>query len=115
MVKIRLQRHGKKRKPFYHIVVANSRSPRDGKFIEKLGTYNPILNPAKIVLNITRSLVWLKNGAQPTNTARSILSHQGVFYKKHLIEGKLKNNITEEEIEKKFNTWLKIKQKKVFM
>lgn len=111
MVKIRLQRHGKKGKPFYHIVVANSKSPRDGKFIEKLGTYNPILHPAKIVLNINRSLVWLKNGAQPTNTARSILSHEGVFYKKHLIEGLYKKKITEEELEQKFNLWLKIKNK----
>lgn len=112
MVKIRLQRHGKKRKPFYHIVVANSKSPRDGKFIEKLGTYNPILNPAKIILNVDRSILWLKNGAQPTNTARSILSHQGVFYKKYLIKGFIKKIITEEEIEKKFHSWLEIKKNK---
>lgn len=111
MVKIRLQRHGKKRKPFYHIVVADAKSPRDGKFIEKLGTYNPIFNPAKIVLNINRSLLWLKYGAQPTNTARSILSNEGVFYKKHLIEGYAKKKLTKEQIEQKFNLWLQVKKK----
>ena len=86
-VKIRLQRHGSKKRPFYFIVVANSTSPRDGKFIEKLGTYNPLTTPAGVRLNRERSLHWLQNGAQPTNTCRRILSFKGVLYLKHLMRG----------------------------
>ena len=86
-VKIRLARHGKKGYAFYHIVVADSRAPRDGKFIEKLGTYNPNTNPATIDLNFEQALGWLMKGAQPTDTARAILSYKGVLYKKHLLGG----------------------------
>ena len=84
-VKIRLARHGKKGYAFYHIVVADSRAPRDGKFIEKIGTYNPNTNPASIELNFDKALAWLNNGAQPTDTARAILSYKGVLMKKHLL------------------------------
>lgn len=111
MIKIRLQRNGKKSKPFYHIVVADVNAPRDGRFIEKLGTYNPIVSPSKIKLNIDRCLLWLKNGAHPTHTARSILSYKGVLYKKHLKSGVLKGIITEEEMEIKFNNWIDSKNK----
>ena len=85
--KIRLQRHGKKRRPFYHIVIADSRAKRDGKFIEKIGTYNPNTKPATIDLNFDSALSWLQKGAIPTDTARAILSHKGVLYKKHLLDG----------------------------
>ena len=82
--RIRLQRHGKKNQPFYHIVVADGRAPRDGKFVEKIGTYNPMTNPAQIVLDTDRAVTWLKNGAQPSDTARRILSYKGVLLKRHL-------------------------------
>lgn len=104
-VKIRLARHGKKGYAFYHIVVADSRSPRDGKFIEKLGTYNPNTHPATTVLNFESSLKWLTNGAQPTDTARNILSREGVFMKKHLIEGAKKGAFTPEVAEERFAKW----------
>ena len=94
-VKIRLARHGKKAAPFYHIVAADSRAPRDGKFIEKLGTYNPITNPATIELNFERALDWLMKGAQPTDTCRAILSYKGVLYKKHLLGGVAKGAFSE--------------------
>jgi small subunit ribosomal protein S16 len=112
-VKIRLARHGKKGYPFYHIVVANSRSPRDGRFIEKLGTYNPNTNPATIVLNSDRALYWLGVGACPTDTCRVILSHKGVLLKKHLLEGVKKGALTEENAETKFNAWFEEKESKV--
>ena len=112
-VKIRLQRHGKKGKPFYWIVAANSRSKRDGKFLEKLGTYNPISNPAQIELNVDAAVKWLKNGAQPTDTARRILSYKGVLLKHHLLGGVAKGALTEEQAEAKFNAWLEAKNNKV--
>ena len=112
-VKIRLQRHGKKGKPFYWIVAANSRSKRDGNFLEKLGTYNPISNPAQIELNVDAAVQWLKNGAQPTDTARRILSYKGVLLKHHLLGGVAKGALTEEQAEAKFNAWLEAKNNKV--
>lgn len=112
-VKIRLQRHGKKGKPFFHIVVADSRARRDGKFIEKLGTYNPITNPATIDLNVDSAVKWLNNGAQPTDTARAILSYKGALYKKHLQGGVAKGAFDEAEAEKRFNTWVEAKEAKV--
>lgn len=111
--KIRLQRHGKKGKPFYHIVIADSRAPRDGKFIEKVGTYNPNTNPATIDLEFDRALHWLQVGAQPTDTARAILSYRGILYKNHLINGVKKGALTEADVEKKFEAWLKEKEGKV--
>ena len=112
-VKIRLQRHGKKGKPFYWIVAANSRAKRDGKFLDKLGTYNPISNPAQIELNVDAAVQWLKNGAQPTDTARRILSYKGVLLKHHLLGGVAKGALTEEQAEAKFNAWLEAKNNKV--
>lgn len=112
-VKIRLQRHGKKGKPFYHIVVADSRSRRDGRFIEKLGTYNPITNPATIDLDVDSAVKWLNNGAQPTDTARAILSYKGALYKKHLMGGVAKGAFNEAEAEKRFNAWLENKEKQI--
>ena len=111
--KIRLQRHGKKGQPFYHIVVADSRSPRDGKFIEKLGTYNPLTNPAQINIKFDRALYWYSVGAQPTDTARSLLSKTGVMMKYHLMRGVQKGAMTEEQAEVKFQTWMKEKEAKV--
>jgi len=104
-VKIRLTRHGKKGHAFYHIVVADSRSPRDGRFIESIGTYNPNTNPATIELDFDRALTWLHNGAQPSDTCRSLLSFKGVMMKKHLLEGVKKGAFTEEVAEQKFNNW----------
>jgi small subunit ribosomal protein S16 len=112
-VKIRLQRHGKKGKPFFHIVVADARARRDGRFIEKLGTYNPITNPATIDLNVDSAVKWLNNGAQPTDTARAILSYKGVLYKKHLQGGVAKGAFDEAEAEKRFGAWLESKEQKV--
>lgn len=112
-VKIRLQRHGKKGKPFYWIVAADVRSKRDGRYLEKLGTYNPNTNPATIDLNIDGSVQWLDNGAQPTETARRILSYTGVLLKHHLKGGVRKGALTEEQAEKKFNDWLEAKEQKV--
>ncbi len=111
--KIRLQRHGKKGQPFYHIVVADGRAPRDGKFIEKIGTYNPLTKPADIVLNFDSALQWLQNGAQPTDTVRSILSFKGVMYKHHLLKGVRKGAFTELEAEAKFNKWMSEKTAKI--
>jgi len=105
-VKIRLQRHGKKGKPFYWIVAADARSKRDGKFLEKLGTYNPNTNPATIDLDVDGSVKWLQNGAQPTDTARALLSYKGVLLKHHLAGGVRKGAFSEEEAEKKFQAWL---------
>ena len=112
-VKIRLARHGKKGYAFYHIVAADSRAPRDGKFIEKLGTYNPNTNPATIDLKFDRALDWLLKGAQPTDTCRAILSYKGVMYKKHLLGGVAKGAFTEAEAEAKFNKWADEKQGKI--
>src|SRR5690606_29550274 len=109
-VKIRLQRHGKKGKPFYWVVAADSRSKRDGKFLEKLGVYNPNTNPATIELNVDNSVKWLQNGAQPTDTARAILSYKGVLLKHHLLGGVRKGALTEEQVEERFNAWLSEKE-----
>ena len=103
--KIRLQRHGKKGKPFYYIVVADSRAPRDGRFIERLGSYNPNTYPATIDINFDKTLDWVNKGAQPTDTCRAILSFQGVLYKKHLEGGVNKGAFTAEEAEAKFSQW----------
>lgn len=112
-VKIRLQRHGKKGKPFYWIVAADARSKRDGRYLEKLGTYNPNTNPASIDLNIDASVTWLDHGAQPTETARRILSYKGVLMKHHLKGGVRKGALTEEQAEKKFQEWMDEKAQKV--
>ena len=112
-VKLRLQRHGKKGKPFYWIVAADSRSKRDGRFLEKLGSYNPNVNPAQIEINIDSALRWLENGAQPTDTTRAILSHEGVLLKKHLAGGVRKGAFTEEQAEEKFQAWKTEKLSKI--
>jgi small subunit ribosomal protein S16 len=112
-VKIRLQRHGKKGKPFFWIVAADSRAKRDGRFLEKLGTYNPNTNPATIDLNVDHSVQWLQNGAQPTDTARAILSYKGVLLKKHLLEGVKKGALTQEQAEEKFSSWVSEKEQAV--
>lgn len=112
-VKIRLQRHGKKDSAFYHVVVADGRAPRDGKFIEKLGVYNPNSNPATIDINFDSTLSWLMKGAQPTDTCRAILSYKGVMLKKHLLEGVKKGALTEAQVEQKFNNWLDEKNGKI--
>ncbi len=104
--RIRLQRHGKKNQPFYHIVVADGRAPRDGKFIEKLGTYNPLTNPATIDLNFDRAVEWVKNGAQPSDTARRILSYKGVLLRRHLQIGVEKGAISQEQADVRFNEWM---------
>src|SRR5690606_6144963 len=104
--KIRLQRHGRKGKAFFHIVIADSRAKRDGRFIEKIGTYNPITNPAQIELNLDRAVHWLQVGAEPTNNERNILSYKGALMKKHLLGGVAKGAFTEEEAEKRFAAWL---------
>ena len=111
--KIRLQRHGRKGYPFYHIVIADSRAPRDGKFIERIGSYNPNTNPATINLDFERALYWLQTGAQPTDTTRNILSAQGVLMKKHLLGGVKKGAFSLEEAETRFQAWLKNKQNAV--
>ena len=111
--KIRLQRHGKKGKPFYYIVVADARAPRDGRFIERLGSYNPNTNPATIDINFDKTLDWVNNGAQPTDTCRAILSYKGVLYKKHLQGGAKKGALTEEQVETKFQEWLEQKDGKI--
>ena len=103
--KIRLQRHGRKGYAFYHIVIADSRAPRDGKFIERIGSYNPNTNPATIDLNFEKALYWLQVGAQPTDTTRNILSEEGVLLKKHLLGGVKKGAFNEAEAEKKFQAW----------
>ena len=110
--KMRLQRHGKKGQPFYHIVIADARAPRDGRFIEKIGTYNPVAQPAQINLNFDKALDWLNKGAQPTDTVRSILSQKGVLLKKHLLVGVKKGAMTAEQAEVKFQNWMKEKEAK---
>ncbi len=111
--KIRLQRFGKKGKPFYHVVVADARAPRDGKFIERLGSYNPNTNPATIDINFDKALDWVNKGAQPTDTCRAILSYKGVMYKKHLEGGVKKGALTAEQAETKFAEWLQSKEGKI--
>ena len=112
-VKIRLQRHGKKGKPFYWIVAADARAKRDGRYLQKLGTYNPNVNPASINLNVDDAVKWIQFGAQPTNTAKTILSHEGVLLKNHLLNGVKKGAFSEEVAEEKFQAWLSEKQSSV--
>ena len=112
-VKIRLQRHGKKGKPFYWIVSADARAKRDGKYLEKLGTYNPNTNPATIELNLDSAVKWLHNGAQPTDTAKAILSYKGAMLKHHLDGGVRKGALTQEQADAKLATWLEAKAGKV--
>ncbi|MCL4127447.1 UNVERIFIED_CONTAM: hypothetical protein GTU68_008819 [Idotea baltica] len=108
-VKIRLQRHGKKGKPFYWIVAADARAKRDGKYLEKLGIYNPNTNPATVELNVDGAVTWLQNGAQPTDTAKTLLSYKGALLKNHLVGGVRKGALTEEQAEAKFTAWLEEK------
>ncbi len=111
--KIRLQRHGRKQRPFYHIVIADARAPRDGKFIEKIGVYNPMTSPATIELNREKAFEWLMVGAQPTNTARAILRFKGVYYKKHLQRGVSKGSLSQEEADSKYQNWIAEKDAKI--
>ncbi|HNX57078.1 MAG TPA: 30S ribosomal protein S16 [Prolixibacteraceae bacterium] len=111
--KMRLQRHGRKRFAYYHIVIADSRAPRDGRNIERIGSYNPNTNPATIDLDFDKAIDWLIKGAQPTDTVRAILSYKGVLYKKHLLGGVAKGAFTAEEAEAKFEAWSAEKAKKV--
>ncbi len=111
--RIRLQRHGKKGKAFFHIVAADARAKRDGKFIEKLGVYNPNTNPATIEIDFDRTLNWVQVGAEMTDTARAILSYKGVLYKNHLLNGIKKGALTEAQVEEKFSKWLEEKEAKV--
>ena len=111
--KIRLQRHGRKGYAFFHIVAADSRAPRDGKFIEKLGVYNPNTNPATIEIDFDGAVKWLENGAQPTDTCRAILSYKGVLYRKHLNGGVKKGAFTQEEADARFEKWINEKTAKV--
>lgn len=112
-VKLRLQRHGKKGKPFFHIVAADSRSPRDGKFIERIGSYNPNTNPASIQLDNDRAVTWIKNGAQPTDTVRAMLSYTGVLYRLHLDKGVAKGAFSQEEADKRYEAWVQEKAAKI--
>ncbi len=111
--KIRLQRQGKKGQPFYHLVVADGRAPRDGKFIERIGTYNPMTHPSTIVVNFERALYWVGVGAQPSDTARSILSKKGVMLMHHLLKGVKKGAFTEEQAHEKLQNWIKEKEAKL--
>lgn len=111
--KIRLQRHGKKGKAFFHIVAADSRAKRDGRFIEKIGTYNPHTNPATVEINFDAALNWLQVGAELTDTARALLSYKGVLYKNHLLNGVKKGALTEAQVEEKFSKWLEEKEGKI--
>ncbi len=112
-VKIRLARKGRKKVAYYHIVVADSRSPRDGRYIEKIGTYNPVTNPATIEIDFDKALGWLQNGALPTETCRAILSYKGVLMKKHLLEGIKKGAFDEAEATRRFEEWMKQKEAKI--
>lgn len=112
-VKLRLTRKGRKKRPFYHIVAADERAPRDGRFIEKLGVYNPTTDPATIDVNFDKAIDWLQKGAIPTDTVRAILSYKGVMYKNHLLKGAKKGAFPEEEVETRFNAWLEEKESKI--
>ena len=111
--KIRLQRHGRRKRPFYHVVVADARAPRDGKFIEKLGTYNPMTKPATIEIDRERAFDWLMKGAQPTDTVRAMLRFKGVMYRKHLMRGVAKGAITQEQADEKYQAWIVEKEAKI--
>ena len=112
-VKIRLTRQGRKKQPFYHIIVADSRSPRDGKFIERIGSYNPMTVPATIDIDVDKAYDWLTKGAQPTNTARAILRFKGVLFKKHLQRGVAKGALTQEQADAKLAEWIAAKDAKI--
>jgi len=112
-VKIRLQRKGRRKRPFYHIVIADSRAPRDGRFIEKIGTYNPMTSPATIDLDRDAAYTWLTKGAQPTDTVRAILRFKGVLYRKHLMRGVSKGALTQEEADKKWQEWIDAKEGRI--
>jgi small subunit ribosomal protein S16 len=112
-VKIRLARKGRKKLAYYHIVVADSRSPRDGRYIEKIGKYNPLTNPATIEIDFDKALGWLQNGALPTETCRAILSYKGILMKKHLLEGVKKNAFDEAEATRRFEEWMKQNEAKI--
>ena len=112
-VKIRLSRHGRKGAPFYHIVVADSRSPRDGRFIERIGLYDPTRIPARIELDMDKGVQWLNNGAQPTDTVRRILSYKGVLLRRHLLQGVAKGAFDADEMERRFSKWMEEKQTKI--
>ena len=112
-VRIRLARKGRKKKPFYHIVVADARAPRDGKYIERLGSYNPLTVPATIELDRQKAFDWLQKGAQPSDTARAILKFKGVYYKKHLMRGVAKGALTEEQAEQMHTEWIAAKESKI--
>ncbi len=111
--KIRLQRRGKKKRAFYHIVIADGRAPRDGRYIERLGTYNPVTKPATIDIDFDRALDWLQKGAQPTNTVRAILSYKGIMMKNHLQKGVNKGALTQEQADAKFKKWMEEKEAKI--
>ncbi|MGE5424354.1 MAG: 30S ribosomal protein S16 [Syntrophothermus sp.] len=111
--KIRLQRKGKKGQPFYHIVIADGRAPREGRFIERIGTYNPLAKPAEIDIDFQKTLDWVLKGAQPTDTVKAILHYKGVMYKAHLLKGVKKGAFTEEQAEAKFQSWMNEKQEKI--
>lgn len=111
--KIRLQRHGKKGKPFFHIVVTDSRAPRDGRFIERIGSYNPITNPATIDIDVKKAADWMMKGAQPSDTTRAILSYKGVLYRLHLNKGVAKGAMTQEQADAKFDQWTQEKVNKI--
>ena len=112
-VKLRLARHGRKSKPYYYIVASDTKSPRDGRFIERIGSYNPVTNPATIELDFDKALDWVVKGAQPTDTVRRILSYKGVMMKKHLLDGVRKGAFDEAEAEKRFKVWLEEKTNKI--
>jgi small subunit ribosomal protein S16 len=112
-VRIRLARKGRKKLAYYHIVVADSRSPRDGRYIEKIGSYNPVTNPATIELDFDKALAWLQNGAIPSDTCRAILSYKGVLIKKHLLEGIKKGAFDEKEADRRFEEWMKKNEEKI--
>jgi small subunit ribosomal protein S16 len=112
-VKIRLQRKGKKKKPFYHIVIADARAPRDGRFIEKIGTYNPLTKPATIDIDRDKAYDWLTKGAQPTETVAAILRFKGILFKKHLMRGVKKGALTMEQAEVKFHEWVENKEARI--
>jgi len=112
-VKMRLSRHGRKGFAYYHIVVADSRAPRDGRYIERLGSYNPNTNPATLDLDFDKALDWLQKGAQPTDTVKAILSYKGILYKKHLLGGVRKGAFDEAEAERRFNIWLLFQQARI--
>jgi small subunit ribosomal protein S16 len=112
-VKIRLSRQGRKKAPFYHIVIADSRAPRDGKFIEKIGTYNPMTKPATIEIDRNKAYDWLTKGAQPTDTVRAILRFKGVYYKKHLMRGLKKGALTQEQVDTMWQQWIDAKESRI--